>query len=68
MVRVVSDDAARDLPPIDEAIDADGRILPFPIALAFARAPFAALSFVRNVGGALAALTEVVRAVSAVPV
>ncbi|HEX3549468.1 MAG TPA: hypothetical protein VHT53_03795 [Candidatus Elarobacter sp.] len=68
MVRVVSDDAARDLPPIDGAIDADGRVQPLPIALAFARAPLAAFSFVRNVGGALAALTEVVRAVSGVPV
>jgi nucleoside phosphorylase len=67
MVRVVSDDAARDLPPIDDAIDADGRVQPVPIALAFARAPFAAFSFVRNVGGALAALTDVVRAVSGVP-
>ncbi len=68
MVRVVSDDAARDLPPLDEAIDAAGRMQPLPIALAFARAPLAALSFVRNIGGALATLTEVVRAVSAVPV
>jgi len=67
MVRVVSDDAARDLPPIDDALDAAGRIQPLPIALAFARAPLAAFSFVRNVGGALSVLTEVVRAVSGVP-
>ncbi len=67
MVRVVSDDAARDLPAIGDAINADGRIQALPIAIAFARAPLAALSFVRNVGGALGVLTDVVRALSAVP-
>jgi len=67
MVRVVSDDAAHDLPPIDDAIDADGRMQPLPIALAFARAPLKAISFVRSVGGALGVLTDVVRALSGVP-
>ncbi|HEY6235571.1 MAG TPA: hypothetical protein VIW69_10760, partial [Candidatus Elarobacter sp.] len=42
MVRVVSDDPARDLPPIDGAIDAAGRLRPLHVALAFARAPRAA--------------------------
>jgi hypothetical protein len=63
MVRVASDDASRDLPPIEDAIDASGRIRPLPIALAFARAPRAALAFVRDVRGALATLTQTARAV-----
>jgi adenosylhomocysteine nucleosidase len=58
MVRVVSDDASRDLPPIDDAIDAEGRIRPLPLALAFARAPRAAFAFVRDVRGGLAVLTR----------
>jgi hypothetical protein len=63
MVRVVSDDASRDLPPIGDAIDAAGRIRPLRIALAFARAPRAAFAFVRDVRRALATLTTVARAV-----
>ena len=63
MVRVASDDASRDLPPIGGAIDADGRLRPAAIALAFARAPRAAFAFVRNVRGALATLTETARVV-----
>jgi hypothetical protein len=64
MVRVVSDDASRDLPPIDDAIDAEGRLRPLKIAAAFVRAPRAASAFVRNVRGALATLTETARALS----
>jgi nucleoside phosphorylase len=64
MVRVVSDDASRDLPPIGDAIDACGRIQPLPVALAFARAPLAALAFVRDVRAALGVLTETARAIS----
>jgi adenosylhomocysteine nucleosidase len=67
MVRVVSDDASRDLPPLDGAIDAQGRIQPMPVALAFARAPLAALAFVRDVRSSLAVLTETARAISRVP-
>ncbi|HWT04581.1 MAG TPA: hypothetical protein VN224_02390 [Xanthomonadales bacterium] len=63
MVRVVSDDASRDLPPIGGTIDAEGRVRPLTIALAFARAPRAAFAFVRDVRRALATLTETVRAV-----
>ncbi|HEX3465208.1 MAG TPA: hypothetical protein VHS78_14265 [Candidatus Elarobacter sp.] len=66
MVRVVSDDASRDLPPIEDAIDADGRLLPMPVALAFARKPLAAVAFVRNARGALDTLTNVVRALDRV--
>jgi hypothetical protein len=65
MVRVVSDDASRDLPPIDDAIDAEGRLRPLKIAAAFVRAPRAATAFVRDVRGALATLTETARALSA---
>ena len=62
MVRVVSDDASRDLPPIEDAIDAEGRLHPMPVALAFARKPLAAVAFVRNARGALDTLTNVARA------
>lgn len=68
MVRVVSDDAARDLPPIEEAIDGEGRLHALQIAMAFARAPLAALTFVRDVQGALGTLTETIRTISRVPV
>jgi len=62
MVRVVSDDASRDLPPIEDAIDAEGRLHAMPVALAFARKPLAAVAFVRNARGALDTLTNVARA------
>lgn len=64
MVRVVSDDPSRDLPPIADAIDAHGRIRPLALALAFVRAPSAAFGFVRDARAALATLTETVRALS----
>ena len=68
MMRVVSDDASRDLPPIGGAIDAQGRVRPPAIALAFARAPRAALAFVRDVRRALAALTDTTRALDGLDV
>jgi hypothetical protein len=64
MVRVVSDDAARDLPPIEDAVDAAGRIRPLRIALAFARAPRAVVAFVRDVRGALATLSDTARTIA----
>ena len=64
MVRVVSDDASRDLPRIGDAIDAEGRIRPMRIAFAFARAPGAAFRFVRDVRHALAELTATVRSLT----
>jgi hypothetical protein len=67
MVRVVSDDPSRDLPPIEDAIDDEGRIRPLPLALAFARAPRAAFAFIRDARAALAVLTDVARALSRVP-
>ncbi|HYW54574.1 MAG TPA: hypothetical protein VE826_11420 [Dongiaceae bacterium] len=63
MVRVVSDDAARDLPAIGDAIDAQGRVRPARVALAFARAPRDAFAFVRGVRRALATLAQTARAV-----
>jgi hypothetical protein len=63
MVRVVSDDAARDLPPIGDAIGADGRVRPLKIGLAFARAPRSAFAFVRDVRRALVTLTDTTHAV-----
>jgi nucleoside phosphorylase len=65
MVRVVSDDASHNLPPIEEAFDTLGRLRPLYLGLAFARAPVAAVRFVRNVRAALAALSETARSVSA---
>jgi hypothetical protein len=66
IVRVVSDDASRDLPPIENAIGGEGRMQALRLALAFARKPFAALAFIRDVRASLAVLTDVARAVSAV--
>jgi nucleoside phosphorylase len=68
MVRVISDDASRDLPAIGDAVDADGRIQPLRIALAFARAPVAAFAFVRDVRRALAVLTATARAIGSLSV
>lgn len=63
MVRVVSDDASRDLPPIADAIDGQGRVRALRLAAAFARTPGAAFAFVRDVRRALAALTVTARTV-----
>lgn len=68
MVRVVSDDASRDLPPIGDAVGADGRLAVLPVALAFARAPRAALAFVRDVRAALRVLTASARAITPIAV
>jgi adenosylhomocysteine nucleosidase len=61
MVRVVSDDASRDLPALEGAIRADGRVDGARIALAFARSPWGAFAFVHDVRTALAGLTAVAR-------
>jgi nucleoside phosphorylase len=63
MVRVVSDDVSRDLPPIEDAFDAEGRLQPLRIAIAFARAPRAAFAFVRDVRRALRVLRATARAI-----
>lgn len=56
VVRVVSDDAGFDLPPIDDAFDASGTIRPLQLARAFAAKPRAALRFIGNVRRALEVL------------
>ncbi len=67
MVRVVSDDARHDLPPLRKAIDASGTLRPERVALAFARNPFAAVRFARDSMRALAALERVARTIIAAP-
>lgn len=64
MVRVVSDDASRDLPPIENAFDDSGTLQPLHLAFAFARDPRGAVRFVRDVTHALRTLGEVARAIS----
>jgi Phosphorylase superfamily len=63
MVRVVSDDASRDLPPIADAIDEQGRVRALRLTVAFARAPLGAFVFARDVMSALNVLTRVTRAI-----
>jgi uridine phosphorylase len=65
MVRVVSDDARRDLPDIADAIDEEGRVRPLRLAIAFARKPRAALAFIGDVRRALRELTRVARVLTA---
>lgn len=64
MVRVVSDDASRDLPAIDAAIRDDGSLDAARIAVAFARRPRAAYAFIRDVRRALATLATATRALT----
>jgi hypothetical protein len=64
MVRVVSDDASRDLPALERAIRDDGSIDAMRIAAAFVRSPRASYFFVRNVQHALSRLTEVTSVVT----
>ena len=56
VVRVVSDDPRFDLPPIEDAFDANGAIRPLHLAKAFASSPVAAARFVRDVRRSLAVL------------
>lgn len=65
MVRVVSDAGDYDLPPIGDAIDAQGRLRPLRLALGFARAPRGAARFVADVRRALTALEAVAAALTA---
>lgn len=65
VVRVVSDDAAFDLPPIEEAFDAAGALRPLHLARAFAAKPVAAMRFISNVRRALAVLGSTAAALSA---
>jgi adenosylhomocysteine nucleosidase len=65
MVRVVSDDATRDLPALERAIRADGTIDVARIAAAFVRAPRAAYAFSRDVRRALRRLGAISGALTA---
>ncbi len=65
MVRVVSDDATRELPPLDDAFGDDGALRAHRVALALVRRPLAAYAFVRDVRRALRVLRAVVRTISA---
>jgi hypothetical protein len=64
VVRVVSDDAAFDLPPIEEAFDGGGALRPLHLARAFAAKPRAALRFIGNVRRALDVLAGTASALS----
>ncbi len=55
MVRVVSDDAHHDLPDISAAIDAQGNLQSWPLALGMLRQPIAASRLIR---GSLQGLTQ----------
>jgi hypothetical protein len=56
VMRVASDDPSFDLPPIEDAFGADGKLRPLQLAGAFIARPRAALRFVRDVRRALDAL------------
>jgi hypothetical protein len=56
VVRVASDDPSFDLPPIEDAFDANGAIRPLHLARAFAAKPKAAARFIRDVRRALGVL------------
>lgn len=65
MVRVVSDDAERDLPALQDAIDpVSGTVRALHVAAAFARSPRAAFGFIRDVQRALGVLSDVARTLS----
>jgi hypothetical protein len=61
MVRVVSDDAGRDLPALDGAIRPDGGLDLVRLAVAFVRDPRGAWRFARDARRALGILTETAR-------
>ncbi len=67
IVRVVSDDARHDLPPIDTAIDEQGTMRPERLAFAFARKPVAAGRFIRESMRSLRALERTAREIIALP-
>jgi nucleoside phosphorylase len=64
MVRVVSDDAGRDLPALDGAIRPDGGLDFMRLTAAFVRDPRGAWHFARDARRALRVLTETARALT----
>ena len=67
IVRVVSDDPTYDLPPIEDAFNAEGAIRPLHLARAFATHPVAASRFIRDVRRALTTLGTVAISLSSSP-
>ncbi|MBV8580672.1 MAG: hypothetical protein JOZ86_08540 [Candidatus Eremiobacteraeota bacterium] len=66
MVRVVSDDATRDLPPIDDAIGPNGNLRPLQLTWAMLRTPVAAVAFIRDVQSVLRTLGETAKTLAAI--
>jgi Phosphorylase superfamily len=59
MLRVVSDDCQHNIPDLTPAINSDGSLNPFPLAIAMLRQPFAATRLIRGSFTALKVLEQV---------
>jgi hypothetical protein len=59
MLRVVSDDCQHDIPDLTPAINSDGSLNPFPLAIAMLRQPLAATRLIRGSLTALKVLEQV---------
>lgn len=59
MLRVVSDDCQHDIPDLTPAINSDGSLNPFPLAMAMLRQPLAATRLIRGSLTALKMLEQV---------
>ncbi|MBD2524218.1 phosphorylase [Nostoc sp. FACHB-133] len=59
MLRVVSDDCQHDIPDLTSAINSDGSLNPFPLAMAMLRQPLAATRLIRGSLTALKVLDQV---------
>ncbi|MBE8988165.1 phosphorylase [Nostoc sp. LEGE 12450] len=59
MLRVVSDDCQHDIPDLTSAINSDGSLNPFPLAMAMLRQPLAATRLIRGSLTALKVLEQV---------
>lgn len=62
VVRVISDDTVRDLPDFNQALNAEGKIHPAKAALAMAKRPLAAFSFLQGLRKSVRALHTVSQA------
>jgi nucleoside phosphorylase len=58
MLRIVSDDAAGDIPDLVGAIDAQGKLRPLPLAIAMLKAPLKAIRLIRGALRGLQALEQ----------
>ncbi|QLE39499.1 phosphorylase [Nostoc sp. C052] len=59
ILRVVSDDCQHNIPDLTSAINSDGSLNPFPLAMAMLRQPLAAIRLIRGSLAALKVLEEV---------